>query len=368
VAVIGWIDVATGNVYSKYMMERALVADGRQLKVAKPTVIGRRSYINIHIYKKRQLTRSLLMWRSAMGIPYNIHFPEIMFDIDHIDPGLYMDKRSGKMVLNDDISNLQILSRKDHNIKTIRDNPNLDRPCARKTLYLWKDEQKTELIRTFGSLNDAARHMNKPSGTLHFYLKKEKKVDGGYLTYGNPVDELCEEGKEKYSRHTKKTLVKDYEGNEFYPGCYIYNTGIIQYPNGRMTIGGLVKKDGDKGSRQISLKGRSYTIYGLVNSSFNGHQKNKNDQTAHLRRDGYIKYTEKDLEWQSPAENQTEAHGKRVKVTNKETGETLILDSLEQAAKKFDFPSNTLSSGMLTFGVYTPSRLKHLSHLIFEKL
>jgi len=52
---VGWIDVKTDNVYSNQMLEYAIVKK-TLVKIAKPSVLGCRSYINFKIDKQRQLS------------------------------------------------------------------------------------------------------------------------------------------------------------------------------------------------------------------------------------------------------------------------------------------------------------------------
>jgi hypothetical protein len=258
--------------------------------------------------------------RFMMECIYNIILSD-EYDIDHIDSN----------PSNNKLENLQILTRKEHAIKT-KQNQKIDDTYINKlskTLKYVKDDKEY----FFKSINEASRILGIDRRTIRNSLKL-KKPDFNNRQWIQIID------KNKINDEEWKTL-------ENFDGLLISNKGRIQYKNlanQHITCG----SKGEQDYYTIGYKSKRYKVHQLVCMAFNGLPSDKTMTVDHIDRDS-LNNCAKNLRWatkQEQALNRSKV--KPVEVYNLDTFKIVKkYNSQSDIVNEYNINASTINSNLL---------------------
>lgn len=270
--------------------------------------------------------------RFIMECVYGKEIP-LYFDIDHIDAN----------PSNNNIDNLQILTRKEHSKKTAKDNPLRGIKATQKYSKKLLRYNNTEEL-SYKSLNEAINNTNIGKKQIKKCIISKNKDKEGYFwkEIQNIFNILDGE------------IFKDAIGYEKY--IQISNYGRVKYKNKNYITNGSLNSGG---YYTISLKKQHIKVHNLVATTYIS--KNPDNYTVDHIDNNKLNNNFKNLRWankQQQSVNRTNI--RKVEVYDKYTQQTIkIYNTMQEICDEYDV-KNTIVSYCVKFSKNSNSRGKSL--------
>lgn len=342
--IIAWIDIndnefVISDQHMKKWHHNKKISDFKLKKISIRKT--KKGYTKTWISKKQKdYMLHKMIFHAALNIPINLVSEFIYkYDVDH---------KIGGKIKDNSIKNLQLLNKKLHNKKTSKDNPNRSKKAAfTKSIPIiqYKDKEKTEIIKTFPTLEKAGKLLKIGYKAINSAIENNTKLFNSYWAKdfefhvrNHPIGKIMLENFYKDGHEFKEIICPDTK--KILKGYHVSSNLIIKMNNGRWTIG--EESDTFKQKHKIMINGKSYLIYRLVCSTFNGPSPGENYVVMH-ENDNCDFITNKNLKWGTRSQNVTDALGIKINCRNIKTKEIKIYDSLTVAAEENELKYPTIT-------------------------
>lgn len=286
---------SNGNIYN--IKTKRLLKGSKKRYKQSPFKLDEKSYMKYH---------HVFVYECFNGI-----IPS-EYDIDHIDGNS----------TNNKLENLQLLTRKQHSQKTLKQNPNRGKLAGKKTAmqivaYNLQSEEKT----IFASIQEAARLITKATATkICAVLKGRRSSHAGFhFKYINKMEILQDE-------------IWACPINTLYRGIEVSNFGRVKSKRGIISFG----NDNHDDYKYITVNHRCVRVHVIVCEVFNGFKPTNKYNVDHIDRNRNNNKHD-NLRWVTQREQMLNTScNKKIKVYNSRTREYTIYNSFAECAESLN--------------------------------